>query len=365
MVRSVSVAWSSLFGSLFIIFTAVGLFGNIFVIIAISGDAKMRKTVMNMLLLNLAIADALNLVTSIVEWLPTVIFGHTGWILPEATCPVARCLEVTFLFVSITTQLIVCVERFIAIVYPIHARRLCSRRNVLITILLVWLFVTLFTMPYALLHEIKPQDSTCTNPYTNTTFWLRYKWTEFISFYFLPCIIFLILYTKVSRVLWAKNRLLYHETNSKIDNSSRVDYSLRMRRNVVKMLVACVSVYFICYSPIQAIFLSKALLNVNLSPPYGFILLMNALAIMCSACNPLLYTLFSKKFRTRLGALVMCTKQKDRAKSEFAYYSNSRITPNEVTLEKSAHENWRLNNDDLTARLNVPTSNLVTSPRHV
>jgi hypothetical protein len=33
--------------------------------------------------------------------------------------------------------------------------------------------------------------------------------------------------------------------------------ALKTRRNVVKMLVACVSVYFICYSPIQAIFLSR------------------------------------------------------------------------------------------------------------
>ena len=33
--------------------------------------------------------------------------------------------------------------------------------------------------------------------------------------------------------------------------------ALRTRRNVVKMLVACVSVYFVCYSPIQAIFLSR------------------------------------------------------------------------------------------------------------
>ena len=46
------------------------------------------------------------------------------------------------------------------------------------------------------------------------------------------------------------------ETPSLGDASARSE-ALIMRRNVVKMLVACVCVYFICYSPIQGIFLSK------------------------------------------------------------------------------------------------------------
>lgn len=53
MDRSVSIPWSAFFGTLFILLTAVGLMGNVIVIIAISGDSKMRRSVMNMLLLNL------------------------------------------------------------------------------------------------------------------------------------------------------------------------------------------------------------------------------------------------------------------------------------------------------------------------
>lgn len=53
MQRLVSVPSSTFFGSLFVILTTMGLIGNIIVIIAISTDRKMRKSVMNMLLLNL------------------------------------------------------------------------------------------------------------------------------------------------------------------------------------------------------------------------------------------------------------------------------------------------------------------------
>lgn len=51
--RLVSFPWSLFFGTLFVFLTTIGLIGNFIVIIAISGDKKMRKSVMNMLLLNL------------------------------------------------------------------------------------------------------------------------------------------------------------------------------------------------------------------------------------------------------------------------------------------------------------------------
>uniref|UniRef100_A0AC34PUK7 G-protein coupled receptors family 1 profile domain-containing protein n=1 Tax=Panagrolaimus sp. JU765 TaxID=591449 RepID=A0AC34PUK7_9BILA len=303
MKRLVSLPWSIFFGSLFVGLTTIGLLGNIFVIIVISGDRKMRKSVMNMLLLNLAVADALNLITTTVEWVPTTVFGHPAWVFPNFMCPLARYFECVFLFSSILTQLVVCVERYIAIVYPIHAKRLCSRRNILLTIMSTWVFVFFLAFPYALYNEKRPNSRVCANPYMHTSFWSIYKWIEFTNFYFLPCIIFIFLYTKVCRVLWSKNKQLYEETNTLNDVSARSD-ALIMRRNVVKMLVACVSVYFICYSPIEGMFLSKALFNITVLPPYEVVLCLNALAVTCSACNPLLYTLFSKKFRTKITGLL-------------------------------------------------------------
>uniref|UniRef100_A0A7E4WD43 G_PROTEIN_RECEP_F1_2 domain-containing protein n=1 Tax=Panagrellus redivivus TaxID=6233 RepID=A0A7E4WD43_PANRE len=311
MKRLVSLPWSTFFGSLFVILTAIGLLGNVVVIIAISGDRKMRKSVMNMLLLNLAVADALNLITTMVEWTPTIIFGFPLWIFPTFLCPLARYLECVFLFTSISTQLVVCVERYIAIVYPIHARRLCSRQNIIGIIIAVWIFVFIIASPNVFYNEKRPGSRTCSNFHQHTNFWTVYKWVEFANFYFLPCIIFIILYGKVCCVLWSKNKQLYEETTSLSDVSARSE-ALIMRRNVVKMLVACVCVYFICYSPIQGIFLSKGLFHVSLHIPYEIVLTMNALTMMCSACNPLLYTLFSKKFRTKIGSLLVCQKSQKR-----------------------------------------------------
>uniref|UniRef100_A0A914BWR7 G-protein coupled receptors family 1 profile domain-containing protein n=1 Tax=Acrobeloides nanus TaxID=290746 RepID=A0A914BWR7_9BILA len=283
----------------------------------------MRRSVMNMLLLNLAIADALNLITTTVEWTPTIILGYTAWIFPNFLCPIARYFECVFLFTSIMTQLIVCIERYIAIVYPMHARRLCSKNNILIAITIVWLFVLMFAAPYAHFNVVKKRKNSdtqmCVNPNFTSPFWLTYKKIEFFGLYVFPCIVFIVLYSKISCVLWSKNKELYEE-------HSRSE-ALVMRRNVVKMLVACVCVYFICYSPIQGIFLSKWLFSVQIHPPYEFILLMNALAMTCSACNPLLYTLFSRKFRVRIATILMCTKPGSR--NCVNEYTNSFYKPGE------------------------------------
>jgi hypothetical protein len=49
----ISPPWRIFFGSLFSMLSLAGLVGNLLVIVAILGDRKMRKSVMNLLLLNL------------------------------------------------------------------------------------------------------------------------------------------------------------------------------------------------------------------------------------------------------------------------------------------------------------------------
>lgn len=87
----------------------VGVVGNLMVIIAISLDKKMRKSAMNIVLLNLAVADFSNLLVC----LPDIAFGliRKGWLLPDFMCPLVRFLEFAFIYCSVMMQLAVCGER--------------------------------------------------------------------------------------------------------------------------------------------------------------------------------------------------------------------------------------------------------------
>ncbi|CEF65269.1 Thyrotropin-releasing hormone receptor [Strongyloides ratti] len=303
--NSFSLPWWIFFGTLFSGLTIIGLLGNVIVIIIIGFDKSMRKSCMNILLLNLAVADILNLTVGSVEWTHLIIKGYQKFVFPSIFCPISRYLECVFLYSSIMTQLIVCVERFIAIIYPIHARRLCTTKNVIKSLIGMWLFVFIIALPYIFANVLSPTRKICFTSGMREKWFIVFKWIEFLFFYLLPAIIFIILYSKVAKSLWKNNPQLYEGSRSSSIKQNVYD-TIKMRRNVVKMLVACVIIYFICYSPIQGLFIAKHLLNISLIPPYEFILIMNALAMTCSACNPLLYTLFSKKFRKRISEFLTC-----------------------------------------------------------
>ena len=64
------IAWMS-----FSLITATGLIGNLFVIVAIIGSAPMRRSLMNLLLMNLAIADFCNLLSCSVDWVQILLAG--------------------------------------------------------------------------------------------------------------------------------------------------------------------------------------------------------------------------------------------------------------------------------------------------
>ncbi|PAV84969.1 hypothetical protein WR25_12891 [Diploscapter pachys] len=305
---------------LFSLLTLIGVLGNLIVIYAIAGDKKMRSSVMNILLLNLAVADLLNLVFTSSEWLSPVTLGTTQWLWPAFLCSVCRYLECVFLFTSISTQLIVCVERYLAIIYPLRARLYCSRPNAFIAVLVAWAFSALFAAPYAYLNFYKSSSEQCVNRASRSQWWMRYKMAEFVTFYLVPIVLIVCVYLRICTVLWAKDPTLAVETQH-LETQKKASESLKTRRNVVKMLIACVFVYFICYSPIQVIFLSKALLNVTIHPPYEFILIFNALAMTCSASNPLLYTLFSTKFRRRLRHLLFCSRDSGFFSKDFSQAS--------------------------------------------
>uniref|UniRef100_A0A915D104 G-protein coupled receptors family 1 profile domain-containing protein n=1 Tax=Ditylenchus dipsaci TaxID=166011 RepID=A0A915D104_9BILA len=201
-------------------FTLLGIFANVLVILAICLDKKMRNTGTNLLLMNLAIADLFYLITFTAIWLPMVYYGSGGWYLPAFLCPFERYISNLLIIVSIFTFMAIAIERFIAIVLPIQAANLCSRKKVTWTIAFIWLFVIVFQLPYYVLYEshditgIK-EASWCGNLYSATFFWSTFKWVEFSLSYALPIILSIGLYTKIYFVLWRKNDFIHGDSQPK------------------------------------------------------------------------------------------------------------------------------------------------------
>lgn len=108
------------------------------------------------------------------------------------------------------------------------------------------------------------------------------------------------IYSIIARTLWSGNELLINNANYSFRDQS----ILKRRREIIKMLIVCVCAYFLCYSAIQIrLFFPDLIISME------GIFAMNALTYANSAVNPIIYTVFSRKFRRRFKELLICIKK--------------------------------------------------------
>ena len=104
-----SVGTMVLLTALFCVIEAVGIMGNSLVIIVILLDRKMRQSVTNIFIMNLAIADLIIMLLGIPEIVQVMV--NEGWLLGRFLCKANRFLLVASLHSSVLSLLSVCVER--------------------------------------------------------------------------------------------------------------------------------------------------------------------------------------------------------------------------------------------------------------
>ncbi|KAI1716618.1 7 transmembrane receptor (rhodopsin family) domain-containing protein [Ditylenchus destructor] len=239
-------------GFLVAVVSLAGLIANSFVVVAVLGDRNMRRSAINLLLLNLAVTDFFYLLTHSAIWSPIAISGRNEWFGPIFLCPIDRYLNHVFILVSILTYLAISVERYLAIVHPIEAKSLCQRRRLLTTIAFIWILALIYQVPLYLMLQGNVKLGNCSSTSTTSSAGQR--------------------------------------------SSTR----LESRRNVVKMLIICVLLFYFCYTPMTVFFVWGTLFHVDMKVPLGLSFAVFSMVQCSSAINPFLYTLFSKSFRNRL-----------------------------------------------------------------
>ena len=94
---------------LFFVIGIIGILGNLLVIMSVLCNKKMRTSMTNLLITNLAVADLIIMLFGIPE---IVLFmQNTGWTLNAISCKINRYILVSALYGSILTLLALSVER--------------------------------------------------------------------------------------------------------------------------------------------------------------------------------------------------------------------------------------------------------------
>lgn len=94
---------------LFFAIVFIGIIGNCLVIVVILTDQKMRQSVTNLLIINLAMADLIIMVFGVPEIV--MFMMNRGWLLGSVACKVNRYILVVALYSSVISLVVLCIER--------------------------------------------------------------------------------------------------------------------------------------------------------------------------------------------------------------------------------------------------------------
>ncbi|KAK5621106.1 Somatostatin receptor type 2 [Crenichthys baileyi] len=273
---------------------AVGLCGNTLVIYVILRYAKM-KTVTNIYILNLAVADVLCMMS-----LPFIALqlALVRWPFGEPLCRVIMTVDSLNQFTSIFCLMVMSIDRYLAVVHPIRSTKWRKPRIAKLINVTVWgvsLIVNLPTMIFSGLNKVpvcgivwpEPQD-------------LYYKIFIFYTFsigFFMPlaviCLCYLLIIIKVK------------SSGMRVCSSKRK----RSERKVTRMVSIVVAVFVLCWLPFYIFNVTSVTSSIMptsaVKTSFDFVV---ALAYGNSCANPILYAFLSDNFKKSFQN-VLCLKK--------------------------------------------------------
>ena len=199
----------------------------------------------NILILNMAVADLL--VTISVMPISVLLCVGNRWmggIFGEISCKIVHFLYQISIPASILVVMVVSIDCFFAIVYPMKLRVLPKTK---MTTFVIWVSSASYAVPYMISYRIQERDdiyycSRCFLPLSNTTSAQIYYLTTFFFLYCAPLLILMVLYTLMSRKLW-KRKI------SGIVTEERLRSSEQEKRRVIIALISITVVFAVLWFP--------------------------------------------------------------------------------------------------------------------
>ncbi|XP_059486980.1 cholecystokinin receptor-like [Neocloeon triangulifer] len=327
---------------LYAIIFILSVVGNLLVLVTLMQNRRMR-TVTNVFLLNLAIADLLLGVfcmpfTLVGQILRNFIFGYT-------MCKIIPYFQAVSVFVTVWTLVAISMERYFAICRPLQSRQWQTRFHAYKVIGYVWLAAFLLNLPILVMSKLKSTRDKDRHK-------CREEWPDSISergfnisldlvLLIFPLSVMVVAYALIVSKLWkGLKREIQHSNQRKNPDCFREELSLRSlqksvskmnqvqirhhaticsayaersidaKRKVIRMLFVLVVEFFLCWAPLHVLntwylFSPEAVYK---SMGSTGVALVQLLAYCSSCCNPITYCFMNKKFRQAFVAVFGCCK---------------------------------------------------------
>nr|XP_031830179.1 trissin receptor-like [Nomia melanderi] len=317
-------------------------FGNLMVIFVVSFSRRLRS-ITNFFLANLAVADFCVGVFCVYQTLTNYLTN--SWQLGDLLCKVYMFVHALSYTASVLILVLVCVERYLAIVYPIKCRSVLTRRRLRLVVALVWLIAAIYASPRFFYVETVSNrlitgdvDIICiANIKKHNKNVLEAL--NLVLLYLVPLCLMTCLYSRIAIGLWRSGATLATPgmvARTKNDKSHHMHSSsrnvLRDRRGVIRMLIAVVMMFAVCNLPQQARIIWRHWdSSYDRTSDFSTLLTLSTFLISYtnSCLNPLLYAFLSRNFRKGIQELLFCKGSRRRAVSLAMGYTRDTQTRQE------------------------------------
>ncbi|XP_074163035.1 C5a anaphylatoxin chemotactic receptor 1 [Sminthopsis crassicaudata] len=304
----------------------VGVPGNAVVIWVTA--MEVHKTVNSIWFLNLALADLLCCL--VLPLLAVPIIRHGDWPFSEGACRFLPSVILLNMYASILLLTAISIDRCMLVMNPIWCQNHRSLSVTWFACLLAWALALVLTIPSMLYRyleqEFLPPSWSCGVLYKNKSVEVGVAVSRFLFSFLGPLIIISLCYILLLARLWSRHATRSHKT--------------------IKVVVAVVVGFFLCWTPYQIVGLMLAL-NRKGSRLYSgaerFDSLSISLAYINSCINPVIYVVAGHGIKGRMISHSICTKLRsalteDSVGRDSKSFTRSTMGSTAVPEEKSSSD---------------------------
>lgn len=297
----------------------LSILGNAAVVyIILQSRRRIRKTSYVLLVLNLAICDAITPIISIpIDW----VFEEYDyrWTLGAVLCKLLWPLQTMFSTSSALTLAMICFDRYRAVVHPFKARRV-TKTHIKHCIFAIHFTSCIFVIPYVVVLDLKGDDCDEHWPSPVTSYRKVYTLILFLVQYGIPLTLMVTLHSLALRTLCGQSKHLREgSTHSKASESiSSMQFRISARKkmqniHVTKMFVMIVMVFALSMFPNQVLWLWVDFGNGGKNEYFVIISAVCRLFTYSnSVLNPVIYGFYSRELRSSKAKLTSTTTSAGR-----------------------------------------------------
>ena len=276
------------------------ILANSVVIFVILRNTKFH-TLYNFLLLNLAVADFIAGIFSILKLIAIIIMNHYEH--DDVTCSVILCKCLTAaiyvnVFVSLNTLTVVAFERYYGITKPI-AHRTFNNKRLKYVVGLLWIWSTTAAALVGRELEIGKETFYCgfsSDEAQWPTWKLAMGWLGLAAGYIFPIFIVITLYSKVIKSFWIQRKETQNSSTGSNTPASHIQKKKSLK--VIKLLILMTVLFVIAIIPeltyFALVLYDRGFVNSALFYKIGI----PTVAII--AINPFIYTLSNPLYREKV-----------------------------------------------------------------